>query len=147
MPSRPSGNGLPLPIWQPMATIGDSDSAVPREPRTRPLALLIADEELILLGDDVNALVDSIDKLIAATYDALRRTGGNDSRIEVSQQAIAEYEELAVVLSTAGSRLGDPPVEIDRERTRLLRQVVADLDGYQRRELTPGLLDLRKRLA
>jgi hypothetical protein len=130
-----------------MATIGDSDSAVPREPRMRPLALLIGDEELILLGDDVNALVDSIDKLIAATYDALRRTGANDSRIEVSQQAITDYEELAVVLSTSGSRLGDPPVEIDRERARLLRQVVADLDGYQRRELTPGLLDLRKRLA
>jgi hypothetical protein len=130
-----------------MATIGDSDSAVPREPRTRPLALLIAGDELILLGDDVNALVESIDKLIAATYEALRRSGANDSRIEVSQHAIAEYEELAVVLSTSGARLGDPPVEIDRERARLLRQVVADLDGYQRRELTPGLLDLRKRLA
>ena len=130
-----------------MATIGDSDPAVPREPRARPLALLIAGDELILLGDDVNALVDSIDKLIAATYDALRRSGANDSRIEVSQQAITEYEELAVVLSTSGARLGDPPVEIDRERARLLRQVVADLDGYQRRELTPGLLDLRKRLA
>ena len=136
-----------MPICQLMATIGDSDSAAPREPRTRPLALRIAGEELILLGDDVNALVDSIDKLIAATYDALRRSGANDSRVEVSQQAIAEYEELAVALSTSGARLGDPPVEIDRERTRLLRQVVADLDGYQRRELTPGLLDLRKRLA
>lgn len=130
-----------------MATIGDSHPAMPREPRTRPLPLLIGGDELILLGDDVNSLIESIDKLIAATYDALRRAGANDSRIEISQQAITEYEELAVVLSTAEARLGDPPVEIDAERARLLRQVVADLDGYQRRELTPGLLDLRKRLA
>jgi hypothetical protein len=130
-----------------MATVGDSNAASPREARTRPLALLIGDEELILLGNDVNALVESIDKLIAATYDALRRSGADGSRVEISQQAIKDYEELAEVLSTSGSRLGDPPVEIDRERARLLRQVVADLDGYQRRELTPGLLDLRKRLA
>jgi len=135
-----------VPISQPVATFGDSDAAVPREARTRPLALLIGDEEVILLGDDVNALVESIDKLIAATYDALRRSGADESRIEVSHSAIKDYEELAEVLSTSGSRLGDPPVVIDRERSRLLRQVVADLDGYQRRELTPGLLDLRKRL-
>ena len=130
-----------------MATIGDPESATPREPRTRPLALLIGDEELILLGDDVNALVESIDKLIAATYEALRRSAADASRIEASERAIKDYDELAEVLSTSGSRLGDPPVEIDRERARLLRQVVADLDGYQRRELTPGLLDLRKRLS
>ncbi len=127
--------------------IGDPENAAPREPRLRPLALSIGGDELILLGDDVNALVESIDKLIGTTYEALRRSGANESRVEVSQQAIADYEELADVLSTAGSRLGDPPVEIDRERARLLRQAVADLDGYQRRELTPGLLDLRKRLA
>jgi hypothetical protein len=130
-----------------MATIGDTEPATPREPRTRPLALLIGDEELILLGDDVNALVESIDKLIAATYEALRRSGADASRIEASEHAIKDYDELAEVLSNSGSRLGDPPVEIDRERARLLRQVVADLDGYQRRELTPGLLDLRKRLS
>jgi hypothetical protein len=130
-----------------MATIGDTEPATPREPRTRPLALLIGDEELILLGDDVNALVESIDKLIAATYEALRRSGADASRIEASEHAIKVYGELAEVLSTSGSRLGDPPVEVDRERARLLRQVVADLDGYQRRELTPGLLDLRKRLS
>ncbi len=131
-----------------MTTIGDPDRPTePREARTRPLAVAIGGEELILLGDEVNALVESIDKLVSATYNALRRSGANDSRAEISQQAIAEYEELAEMLSTSGTRLGDPPVEIDRERIRLLRQVVADLDGYQRRELTPGLVDLRKRLA
>lgn len=127
--------------------MGDPEHPAQREPRLRPLALSIGGEELILLGDDVNAVVQSIDKLIGTTYEALRRSGANESRIEVSRKAIADYEKLADVLCAAGSRLGDPPVEIDREHARLLRQAVADLDGYQRRELTPGLLDLRKRLA
>lgn len=130
-----------------MASIGDPGPTATREPRTRPLALLIGSDELILLGDDVNALVESLDKLIASTYEALRRSGADASRIEISQQSIEELDELAGLLSTAGSRLGDPPVEIDREKARLLRQALADLDGYQRRELTPGLLDLRQRLS
>jgi hypothetical protein len=130
-----------------MTTIGDPDRPTePREARTRPLAVAIGGEELILLGDEVNALLESIDKLVSATYEALRRSGANDNRIEISRRAIADYEELAEVLATSGTRFGDPPVEIDRERARLLRQVVADLDGYQRRELSAGLLDLRKRL-
>lgn len=130
-----------------MASIGDPGPTTVREPRTRPLALLIDGDELILLGDDVNALVQSLDKLIATTYEALRRSGADAGRVESSQQAIDDLDGLAGLLSTAGSRLGDPPVEIDRERGRLLRQAVADLDGYQRRELTPGLLDLRQRLS
>jgi hypothetical protein len=129
-----------------MASIGDPEP-VPREPRTRPLALAIGGEELILLGDDVNALVESIGKLIEATYESLRRSGADESRVAAYEEAAAEFEGLADLLTTTGSRLGDPPVEVDRVQIRMLRQAVADLDGYQRRELTPGLVDLRKRLA
>lgn len=130
-----------------MTSIGDPGPTPAREPRTRPLALLIGSDELILLGDDVNAIVESLDKLIASTYEALRRLGADGNRVEITEHAVLELDELAVLLTTAGSRLGDPPVEIDRERSRLLRQALADLDGYQRRELTPGLLDLRQRLS
>ena len=130
-----------------MSVNGESSHEPTRARRTRPLAVLIGSDELILLGDDVNALLESVDKLVAATYESLRRSGADDSRVEVSQHAIAELEALGEALTTSGARLADPPVEIDHERARLLKKVLADLDGYQRRELTPGLVELRRQLA
>jgi hypothetical protein len=130
-----------------MSVNGESGHEPTSPRRTRPLAVLIGSDELILLGDDVNALLESVDKLVAATYESLRRSGADGSRVEVSQHAIAELESLGEALTTSGARLADPPVEIDHERARLLKKVLADLDGYQRRELTPGLVELRRQLA
>ena len=121
----------------------DAEPETTRELRTRPLPLRVGDGEVILLADDVNQLVESADKLVAATYESLKRTSGQN---EVSQKAIEELESMSEVLTTAGLRFGDPPVEVDRDRARVLRQLLADIDGYQRRELTPGLRDLRQRL-
>jgi hypothetical protein len=107
------------------------------------LPLRVGDGEVILLADDVNQLVESADKLVAATYESLKRAGGEH---EVSQKAIDELESISEVLTTEGLGFGDPPVDVDRDRARILRQLLADIDGYQRRELTPGLLDLRRQL-
>ena len=62
---------------------------------------------------------------------------------DIAQRSIDELEELGDQLATSGGRLGDPPLEIDGDRTRVLRKVLADLDGDQRRELTAGLRELR----
>jgi hypothetical protein len=122
---------------------GETDHEATRSPRTRPLPLRVGDGEVILLADDVNQLVESADKLVAATYESLKRSGAEH---DVSQKAIDELESISEVLTTEGLRFGDPPVEVDRDRARVLRQLLADIDGYQRRELTPGLLDLRRQL-
>lgn len=113
--------------------------------RTRPLPLLVGEDEVILLADDVNQLVESADKLVAATYESLKRAGGEHSH-DASQKAIDELEAIREALTSGGLRFDDPPVEVDRDRARVLRQLLADIDGYQRRELTPGLRDLRRQL-
>jgi len=124
--------------------LDESHPAPSREPRTRPLPVLIGGVEVILLAEDVNALLESVDNLVATTYRSLERAGAN---LEIGQKSIDELEELGDALATSGGRLGDPPVEIDGDRSRVLRKVLADIDGYQRRELTPGLRDLRAQLA
>ena len=120
----------------------DAQPAPTREPRTRPLPVLVDDEEVILLADDVNALIESADKLVASTHASLERAGQRHLH-EVAQRSLDELEELTELLSTAALRFGDPPLELDADRTRVLRKVLADISGYQRRELTPGLQELR----
>jgi hypothetical protein len=43
--------------------------------------------------------------------------------------------------------MGDGMREVTRDRARLLREVLADITGYQRGDLTPGLRDLRRLLS
>jgi len=113
-----------------------------REPRTRPLPVLVGGVEVILLAEDVNALLESVDNLVASTRKSLERAGATHIH-EIAQRSIDELEELGDQLATSGGRFGDPPLEIDGDGSRVLRKVLADIDGYQRRELTPGLRELR----
>ena len=122
--------------------LDEPQPAPTREPRTRPLPVLVGGVEVILLAEDVNALLESVDNLVASTHKSLERAGATHLH-EIAQRSIDELEELGDQLATSGGRLGDPPLEIDNDRTRVLRKVLADIDGYQRRELTPGLRELR----
>jgi hypothetical protein len=124
--------------------LDESQPAPSREPRTRPLPVLVGGTEVILLAEDVNALLQSVDNLVASTYKSLERAGAS---LEIGQRSIDELEELGEQLATSGGRLGDPPLEIDGDGSRVMRKVLADIDGYQRRELTPGLRELRTLLA
>jgi len=126
--------------------LDESQPAPTREPRTRPLPVLVDGVEVILLAEDVNVLLESVDNLVASTHKSLERAGATQLH-EVAQRSIDELEELGDRLATAGGRLGDPPLEIDQDGSRVMRKVLADIDGYQRRELTPGLRELRTRLA
>jgi hypothetical protein len=124
--------------------LDQSQPAPSREPRTRPLPVRVGAVEVILLAEDVNALLESVDNLVASTYKSLEKAGATH---EIGRRSIDELEELGERLATSGGRFGDPPLEIDNDGSRLLRKVLADIDGYQRRELTPGLRELRALLS
>ena len=113
---------------------------------TRPLALQVGDGELLLVASDVNVLLDAIERLAEGMREASlhRRQPGV---LEALQTRSDELESLQEALATPARSLADPPLEITRVRARLLREVLADITGYQRGELTPGLRDLRRVLS
>jgi hypothetical protein len=106
----------------------------------------VGEDELILLADDVDTIIAGADKLAAATRESSKRARSSHAR-QVAEQVIDDLEALAVLLESSGTRLNDPPVELDRDRARLMRQILADIEGYQRRELSPVLRDLRQLVA
>jgi hypothetical protein len=107
--------------------------------RTSPLALRAGEHEVVLLPADVNALVDGMDRLVASVS---RSAGSGRVSSGVSLRAVESIGALRTLLDSSTSRLTDPPVELDRDSARLLRQVLADLSGYQKADLTRGLRDL-----
>ena len=113
---------------------------------TRPLALQVGDGELILVASDVNVLLDAIERLAEGMRESClyhQQPGVLEALLTRS----AELESLQDALATPARSLADPPLEITRVRARLLREVLADITGYQRGELTPGLRDLRRVLS
>jgi hypothetical protein len=70
---------------------------------------------------------------------------GHAGTAESQRLHLAELESLQEALASAAGSLADPPLAITRERARLLRQVMADVTGYQSGELTVSLRP-RKRL-
>jgi hypothetical protein len=128
-----------------MSVANEPDAAVP-QPRSGPLVVRVGEDELILLADDVDTIVAGADKLAAATRQSSKRASSSHAR-QVAEQVIDDLEALAVLLESSGTRLNDPPVELNRDRARLMRQILADIEGYQRRELSPVLRDLRQLVA
>jgi len=108
--------------------------------RTSPLALRAGEQEVVLLPADVNTLIDGMDRLVASV--AQSAGGGRRGASGVSLQAVENIGALRALLDTSTSRLTDPPVEITRDAGRVLRQVMADLSGYQKADLTRGLREL-----
>jgi hypothetical protein len=50
------------------------------------------------------------------------------------------------VLVSSSTSLAGPPLKLERRIARLLRDVIADMRGYQRMDLTAGLIELRRML-
>ena len=113
---------------------------------TRPLALQVGDGELLLVASDVNVLLDAIERLAEGMREAFLHHQ-QPGVLEALLTRSAELESLQDALATPARSLADPPLEITRVRARLLREVLADITGYQRGELTPGLRDLRRVLS
>ena len=113
---------------------------------TRPLALQVADGELMLVASDVNVLLDAIERLAEGMRESFLQHH-QPGVAEALETRSAELASLQEALATPARSLADPPLEITRVRARLLREVLADITGYQRGELTPGLRDLRRVLS
>jgi len=96
---------------------------------------------VVLLPDDVNTLIDGIDRLVDAVSAGIDRSH-RPHQPHVSRHMLERVEMLRGVLGASTSKLTDPAVEIPREDARLLRQVMADISGYQRNDLTRGLIEL-----
>ena len=105
--------------------------------RQRPLPLQVGDVYLILVPDDVNAILAGIGKLA----DGMRNANAGQDVRPGAEKALGTYlDELAALqqaLTAPASSLADPPFEVTRDRARLLRLVLADITGYQRGDLAP----------
>jgi hypothetical protein len=111
--------------------------------RTKPLPVRIGSVNLILVAADVNLLIEAAERLAQGMQQTHEREG-HAGTAESLRLHLAELESLQEALASACGSLADPPLEISRERARLLRQVMADVTGYQRGELTVPLRELRQ---
>jgi hypothetical protein len=98
--------------------------------REHPLSLRLADGSVALSADDVNLVLQGIDALVDGPH----------------ASHLGELGRLREELVTASSSLLAPPLRIDADEARLLRNVLLDLTGYQRVELTSGLRELQQLL-
>jgi hypothetical protein len=115
--------------------------------RVRPLAVQVGDVHLFLSSGDVELLLDGIDRLMAGMVKSHATSAGRPGVAEALQAHIADLEGLRQVFSRPSVSLADPPLKLDRGEARLVRSVLADIDGYQRGDLTPGLRELRQLVA
>ena len=101
-----------------------------RGARARPLSLRLSVGSVALSAADVNLLLAGIDGLVDGPH----------------ASHLAELETLrAELLSSSGTLLG-PQLRIGDDEARLLRNVLSDLTGYQRVDLTAGLSELHQLL-
>src|SRR5690242_17279986 len=114
--------------------------------RARTLSVRYGNVHLILPGHDVNQLIEAIDTLAEGVRKAHlgRDVPGTAKALEGHLVAL---QRLKDALSAPAHSLADSPLEITREQGRLLRQVLADITGYQRGELTSTMRELRRILS
>jgi hypothetical protein len=112
--------------------------------RRGPLALQIRATELTLLADDVNTLIEAA-RLWSDSLTQQREQARHERAegYEVFEPLLETLASLRETLATAPSGLLDPPLLVDEAQLHLLRQLLDEMVGYQRRELTPGLAELK----
>jgi hypothetical protein len=98
--------------------------------REGPLWLRPPGGAVVLSADDVNLLLAGIDALIDGPH----------------ASHLGELGRLRRELLTASTSFLSPPLQLGDAEARLLRNVLIDLTGYQRVELTAGLDELRQLL-
>ena len=124
-----------------MSTAIDAARASGR--RRRPLPMRRGAFELVLPADDANMLLDAIDRLV----EGMQKSRWDEDLPGVMEALNAHVErlhDLQDVLVNSSSSLAGPPLKLERRIARLLRDVIGDMRGYQRIDLTPGLIELRR---
>jgi hypothetical protein len=104
--------------------------SVARVHRERPLSLRLATGSIALSAGDVNLVLQGIDALVDGPHPS----------------HLGELATLREELLSASPSLLGPPLRIGTDEARLLRNVLLDLTGYQRVELTSGLRELQQLL-
>ena len=104
---------------------------------------------MTLGASDVNLLIEGARELARGARNAHDRRLIEDDRLrehlgDLLDSHLSELSALAEELATASPTSQDPPLDLSRAKGRLLRQVISDLSGYQRKDLTPSLRQLRK---
>ena len=113
--------------------------------RERPLLLRRGTLELVLPAEDANLLLEAIARLV----DGMQKSRWDEDLpgvIEALNAHVQRLHDLRDVLVGSSSSLAGPPLKLERRIARLLRDVIADMRGYQRVDLTPGLIELRRML-
>lgn len=98
---------------------------------------------------DVNLLIEGAIELARGARNAHAQRSIADDHLkehlgELVEAHLSELIALAEELAAASPLPLDPPLHLTRAKAQLLRQVISDLGGYQRRDLTPGLRMLRQ---
>src|SRR5437868_12897677 len=104
----------------------------PAPRRVRTLSIKVGDVHLILPAHDVNLLIDGIARLAEGVRKAHLGRDVRHGTAEALESHLGELHALQEALSVTAHSLADPPLEITRQQNRLLRQVLADITGYQR---------------
>ena|SRR5438067_7747909 len=112
--------------------------------RARPLAVQIGDVHLFLSSADVHMLADAINRLIDGMLKSHTGIAAPPESAGSLHAYVAELQELRQACVRTSGSWADPPLKLDRGERRLLRMVLADITGYQRGDLTPGLRQLRQ---
>jgi hypothetical protein len=113
--------------------------------RERPLLMRRGLFELVLPADDANMLLDAIDRLVEGMQKS-RWDEDLPGVVEALNAHVERLYDLRDVLVSSSSSLAGPPLKLERQIARLLRDVIADMRGYQRIDLTAGLIELRRML-
>ena len=121
------------------------DAARANGRRERPLLMRRGVFELVLPADDANMLLDAIDRLVEGMQKS-RWDEDLPGVVEALNAHVERLRGLQEVLLSSSSSLAGPPLKLERRIARLLRDVIADMRGYQRIDLTAGLSELRRML-
>jgi hypothetical protein len=113
--------------------------------RERPLLLRRGMFELVLPAADTNLVLDGVDRLVAGMQKG-RWDEDLPGIAEALDAHVERLHDLRDLLLRSSSSLTDPPLKLDGRIARLLRDVLADMRGYQRSNLTPELIELRRML-
>ena len=97
---------------------------------------------MTLDASDVNLLIEGALELARGARNAHDQRQINDDHLrehldELVDGHLSELVMLAEELAGACPSPLDPPFDLTRTKAQLLRQVMSDLSGYQRRDLTP----------
>jgi hypothetical protein len=107
----------------------------------------VGDVHLVLSSADVTALASGFDRLVEGMVRSHSEVAARPGMADALQAHLSDLQELRQAFVRSSGSLADPPLELDRGKARLVRSVLADITGYQRGDLTPGLRQLRELIA